>query len=132
MTRETVNGRISTLVKTESGAYDISAQVTEMGADLLVAIWGGEQPHIGAVAMAEPRPSLKDAAVRSATASVFTYLGHKEDELVKHVSETLARKLDRKVVVAAGIHWDDLPPDGIEQVLTNSGVLVTLIIDLLQ
>lgn len=82
--------------------------------------------------MAQPRPSLKDPADMSATASVYTYLGHKEDELVKLVSETLSKKLDRKVVVAAGIHWDDIPEEGIRQVMKNCGDLIKLVLEQFQ
>jgi succinylglutamate desuccinylase len=44
----------------------------------------------------------------SATSSTFTYVGHKEDAVVKRISELLASRLKTKVVVSAGIHWDDL------------------------
>jgi hypothetical protein len=60
-------------LKTDSGTFDVVANVRRIGPDLLVAIWGGEKPHIGAVAAAQPRPSLKDPAVTSATASVICY-----------------------------------------------------------
>ena len=53
------------------GAYDLEASVQKIGENLLVAIWGGELPHIGAVAIAQPRPSLKDPDRISSTASVF-------------------------------------------------------------
>ena len=48
-------------VHTEEDAYNLSASVRLIGADVLVAIWGGERPHIGAVAVAQPRPSLNSA-----------------------------------------------------------------------
>ncbi|MGD8524504.1 MAG: hypothetical protein PVF56_25390, partial [Desulfobacterales bacterium] len=70
-------------INTDTGAYDLTASIRWIGPDLLVAIWGGEKPHIGAVAMAQPRPSLKDPEVTSSTASVFSYVGHKEDDLAK-------------------------------------------------
>jgi hypothetical protein len=68
-------------LKTETGGYDLTANVRRIGPDLLVAIWGGEAPHIGAVAAAQPRPSLRNPAVTSASASVICYPGHKEDDL---------------------------------------------------
>ncbi|MBW2433171.1 MAG: amino acid decarboxylase, partial [Deltaproteobacteria bacterium] len=34
-------------VHTEEEAYNLSASVRLIGADVLVAIWGGERPHIG-------------------------------------------------------------------------------------
>ncbi len=84
-----------------------------IGADVLVFIWGGERPHIGSVAAADPRPSLADASRTSATASVLTYVGHKEDTVAKRAAEALASALNTKVVATAGIHWDNLTPEGI-------------------
>ena len=116
-------------VATNEGSYDLKASVRLIGEDLLVAIWGGERPHIGAVSMAQPRPSLKDPEATSATASVFCLLGHKEDELAKAASEVLAAALNTAVVVTAGIHWDNIEPEGIQKVIRNSKILVDLILD---
>jgi gallate decarboxylase subunit D len=95
-------------VRTEEEDLVVEARAVRIGADILVYIWGGDRPHIGAVAAAQPRPSLADQNRRSATCSVLTYLGHKEDEVVKSVSEHLSAALDTHVVVTAGIHWDNL------------------------
>ena len=116
-------------VQTQEGKYDIAANVRLIGPDVLVAIWGGENPHIGAVAMAQPRPSLKDPDITSATASVFTYVGHKEDDLAKAAAEILAATLNTNVVVTAGIHWDNLPKEGIQQIIHNSEILIDLILE---
>lgn len=115
-------------VQTNRGEYDLEANVRTIGEDLLVAISGGEKPHIGAVAMAQPRPSLKDPAVTSATASVFCYMGHKEDDLAKHAAERLAASFNTRVVVTAGIHWDDLSEEGIRKVIESSRNLLDLIV----
>jgi gallate decarboxylase subunit D len=85
-----------------------------IGQDLLIAVWGGTHPHIGAVGLALPRPSLRNPRKTSATSSVLTLLGHKEDVTVKLVSEALASALKKNVVVAAGIHWDNLKTEEIE------------------
>ena len=116
-------------VKTEEGAYDIEAHVSTIGQDILVAIWGGERPHIGAVSVAQPRPSLKDPNTTSATASVICLLGHKEDQLVKQASETLASALKTNVVVTAGIHWDNLDEGAIQKVVKNCGILVGKVLE---
>jgi hypothetical protein len=104
--------------------YNLRAAARWIGGDLLVAIWGGERPHIGAVALAQPRPSLKDSGIMSATASVICVVGHKEDDLVKEASEFLASTLKTRVAVAAGIHWDNLDEQGIRAVKQNSQSLV--------
>lgn len=116
-------------VKTNEGAYDLEAGVRLIGQDLLVAIWGGDKPHIGAVSIAQPRPSLKDPKITSATASVFCFSGHKEDELAKAASEVLAAALNTQVVVTAGIHWDNIEERGIQRVIQHSEILVEMILD---
>lgn len=95
-------------VEISKGPFKIHGHVQEMGQDLLVSIWGGTKPHIGAVGVAIPRPSLRDPQKWSATSSNFTFIGHKEDILVKKISEGLASHLKRNVVVIAGIHWDGI------------------------
>ena len=99
-------------VTEKKDGFEVSAQANVVGDDLAVIIWGGTKPHIGAVGIAEPRPSLKDPKIISATSSVFTFRGHKEDIVAKEMSEELARKLNRKVVVLAGIlgvvYWSAL------------------------
>lgn len=81
-----------------------------MGDDLLVALAGGTRPHIGAVALAQARPSLGDPAARSATASVLALLGHKEDELARRLSLALSARTGASVAVACGIHLDAASP----------------------
>ena len=115
-------------VKTEEDAYNLSASARLIGGDVLVAIWGGEKPHIGAVAVAQPRPSLRDPEVTSSSASVICRVGHKEDDLVKAAAEILAAALETYVVVTGGIHWDDLAPEAIQQVVRNSEILVDMIL----
>lgn len=114
---------------TREDAYNIEADVEFIGDDLLVAIHGGEKPHIGAVAAAQPRPSLKNPGRTSATASIICFVGHKEGDLVKTASERLAAALNTRVVVTAGIHWDHLGAEGIRKVMENSRILIDLILD---
>jgi hypothetical protein len=114
--------------RVEEEGFLIEALLQRLGKDYLLSVWGGAA-HIGAVAMAQPRPSIADPARVSATASVFCYVGHKEDEVVKAVSERLAAALGAKVVVAAGLHWDHLTPDGIEHVKKAVLTLVHRIVE---
>jgi len=111
----------------DQDGFRIEAILQRLGNDYLVSVWGGAA-HIGAVAMAQSRPSLADSSRLSASASVFCYVGHKEDDLAKQASERLAAALDAKVVVAAGTHWDDLDPRGIDQIVKNVNALIDKII----
>ncbi len=115
-------------IKTGQNAYNLEAFVKKIGNDLLVSIWGGEIPHIGAVAVAQPRPSLKDSGKRSSTASVFCYPGHKEDAIAKEAAERLSAALNANVTVTAGAHWDKIDEPGIEAVIGNSRRLMAMII----
>lgn len=78
-------------ISEKKGEIEIFAQVEVVGDDLVVILWGGTKPHIGAIGVAQPRSSLKDPKTISATSSVFTFLGHKEDVVAKAMSEELAR-----------------------------------------
>jgi hypothetical protein len=116
-------------IKTKEEAYRLEASVKEIGRDLLIAMWGGERPHIGAVAVAQSRPSLKDESVMSATASVFCYVGHKDDLIAKESAERISAALDRNVTVTVGIHWDDIDEADIRMIVENSRQLVNMILE---
>ncbi len=79
-----------------------------------MVIMGGERPHLGAVALAQVRPSLENASMLSATTSVITLLGHKDDVVAKRVAERLAAKLNKNVVAVCGIHVDHITADELE------------------
>jgi hypothetical protein len=106
----------SSLLEVSQGKFKIFGLVQRLGVDVLVSIWGGTLPHIGAVGMATPRPSLKDPEQWSATSSNFTFIGHKEDAVVKPIAEKLAAQCKGNVVVVAGIHWDAMTPQEIKVV----------------
>lgn len=84
-----------------------------IGEDLLVWLSGGVA-HIGAVALAVPRPGLGNGDKISADASIMTVGGHKEDLLARKIALALAAKLNAKVCVSAGLHWDAATPARIE------------------
>lgn len=101
------------------------------GGDMLVQIVGGDKPHIGAVSMAVPRPSLKDPNDNSSTASVLTAVGHKDDEVARSASLYLAKVMSCVVVVVAGIHVCDADENDIKQILMNSDKVITELAEVL-
>ena len=115
-------------VRAKKGGLAIQALVQEIGQDILLAIWGGTRPHIGAVGVALPRPSLEDPRKWSATSSNFTFQGHKEDLLAKQVSEKISAALRRNIVVTAGIHWDGLDASGIQTIQTLTANLAEQVV----
>jgi len=116
-------------VSLKQGRFLLQASGLVIGRDLSVSIWGGTHPHVGAVALAIARPSLRNKRKTSATSSVLTLSGHKEDVTVKMVSEALASALKKNVVVTAGIHWDNLKTEEIEVIVLMTGRLTEKIIE---
>ncbi len=112
----------------EKGTFSISAALHRTGDDLVVILQGG-RGHIGAVGMAQPRPGLSDPGRTSATSSVYTFLGHKEDDVAKTMAQALASGLGCRVVVVAGLHWDGISPRGIDEVVAMCSDLTARIMD---
>ena len=102
-----------------SPPYKVEAQVTLIGSDLLVSLYGGSKPHIGSVVVALPRPSLRDKKQMSSTSSVYNFLGHKDYVIAQRVAELLSSRLNKNVVVVAGIHIDGISKKGIAKVIEN-------------
>jgi len=125
--KESAQVRSRTLSETR-GCFEVFAVVYELGSDCLVILHGGTRPHIGAVGMGQVRPSLQDPKTVSATSSVFTYVGHKEDVVAKTSSEELTRRLGRNTVVVAGIHWEGLSEEGIRDIRSACQALTDKIV----
>ncbi|MGQ9787744.1 MAG: prenylated flavin chaperone LpdD [Candidatus Hadarchaeaceae archaeon] len=75
------------------GKHRVQLALQLVGIDIAAVISGGNYSHVGDVAVAIPRPSLKNPDKLSATSSTFALVGHKDDEIAKSVSEELAREL---------------------------------------
>lgn len=119
-------------VRTQEPDYVVEAEAVRIGPDILVYVWGGERPHIGAVAAAQPRPSLADPSKTSATASVLSYVGHKEDGVAKEMAEAISARFNTNAVVTAGIHWDNLPADGVQIIVDRCQDILGQLIDALE
>ena len=115
-----------------SGRVSISVTAIFMGNDLNISLYGGDAPHIGAVALAQPRPSLQNAKQNSSTCSVLTITGHKEDELARALALDLSKKLEVTVCVACGIHLDKISPEEIGLVLAICDRLTAKLLTALQ
>lgn len=107
--------------------YKISATVILCGVDAAVIIGGGERPHIGAVGLASPRPSLQNKDKVSASASVLCVLGHKEDLLARTAALRLASKFNVNVVVSVGLHLDNATEEDIKKMQSNFKAIIVAI-----
>ncbi len=95
----------------------IFMNVIKVGSDLCVSVFGGDKPHIGAVALASPRMSLDDPSLPSSSASVMTISGHKEDLLARELSLLLSSQLKCVVSVSMGIHIEKATQEDIESII---------------
>jgi hypothetical protein len=114
-----------------TGRTRVEAVVVSCGPDISVCFGGGEGPHIGAVALGIPRPSLADPSAPSASASVLCVTGHKEDELARSAALELATALGCRVNVSVGLHIDDATPAEIREMAENHRVVLAQVIELL-
>jgi len=95
-----------------SGRY-LEARTEVVGDDVVVAVGGGEQPHIGCVVLAQPYTAKRGATKWSASCSVLTIPPHKEEPIARGIAEKIAGTLGRVAVVTAGVHDDDIDAEGI-------------------
>lgn len=108
-------------VERKSGRIDMKIQGIPMGNDWTVTISGGDA-HLGAAALGVSRPSLSDSEKASASVSVLTLTGHKDDILAHRAADHLATALKANILVACGIHFDGITDDElkiIEQMLNE-------------
>ncbi len=107
---------------------EIVVNSISMGNDLCICIYGGNLPHLGAVALSIARPSLLDEKKISSSTSLITITGHKEDEIVMKVGKTIASSLNKNTVVCCGIHVDNIVK---EDILNINSLIDTIISDLI-
>jgi hypothetical protein len=100
-------------VSASHGTRRLWAVATRAGADLAVVVGGGERPHVGCVVVAQPHRSAAQPERVRVTSSVLSIPPHREEALARPLAEALARATEGVVTVSAGVHDDDLTPDGI-------------------
>ena len=101
------------------GRITLRLTATRMGNDLCVTLSGGDQAHIGAVALSQAGPSLDG----SPSTSVLTLAGHREDDLARALASRLAESLRATVCVACGIHVDGIRPEEFQAITDLAGQL---------
>ena len=119
------------LIRTGDQKWAIAATVQCLGDDIQIALFGGEKPHIGATALAIPRPGINDPKKVSSTASVLCKTGHKDDELAREAALRIAACRNATVCVTVGIHVDNATSDDIDKLYANFSDAVDRITGLL-
>jgi hypothetical protein len=88
------------------GRLTIHLRAERVGADWSVAIFGGDRPHIGAVALAGPGSQCQAICLPK----------HREGDIAKRFAVGLADRLGVAVCVSCGIHLDGIVQQEIELV----------------
>ncbi len=97
--------------------WRLAATVVDSGDGVVVTLFGGDHPHVGATVIAVPRPSLEHPTRISATSTVMPLIGHKDDVFARPVAGALAARLGVVVVVVSGVHIDSARPEELEALL---------------
>lgn len=101
------------------GVHRVDAVAVICGQDINVCICGGTHHHIGACALGIARQSLSDQAKTSASVSVLTATGHKEDELAKKAAHRLSAAFGCRTCVSVGLHIDNANQEDIRLLCGN-------------
>ena len=88
------------------GRHTIEMKVESVGADLLVVVYGGDEHHIGGIAVAYPTKSHYREAI-TVSVSTLTLPGHKDYIVANSTAERLCKSLGRTAVVSVGIHMEN-------------------------
>jgi len=96
---------------------------------VIVCVLGGDKPHVGAVVLGVPRPSLRSPKEVSATSSVINLVGHKDDEIARPVAEKFARELRQATAVIAGVHIEKASEDDIAKLVENSNQAAEVLLE---
>jgi alpha-beta hydrolase superfamily lysophospholipase len=111
------------ILERKAGRHSIFLEVKDVGKDLLITIYGGDEHHLGGVAVAyETRSHYRDASTVSV--STLTFPGHKDYIVANSAAEQICKALQRSVVVTTGIHYDNATEDEIEVILKTVDWLV--------
>jgi translation initiation factor 1 (eIF-1/SUI1) len=98
------------------GRIEVRLNARRIGKDVVIIIDGGEG-HIGAVAAGTNCGGM-------AVSSVLTVPGHRDDRIAKDAAERISKKCGCNCAVVAGVHYDDITPQEIKDVLIISSSLM--------
>ncbi len=106
----------------ENTKYEITATIQKCGEDLVVSVFGGEKPHIGAVALSVGHIDGYDLKY-SPTVNSISVLDHKDDEIARMLAKNIAKFTRVQVVVTVGIHIEKATSEEIKKIANDIEVL---------
>ncbi len=119
------------ILERDAGRHTIYLETRDIGKDLLVSIHGGDEHHIGGVAIAYVTQShYRDASTISV--STLTFPGHKDYIVANSAAEQICKSLNKQTVVTVGIHYDYATKDELSTIIEVVNKLVDEAISLYQ
>ncbi len=91
---------------------------------VVAALVGGSLQHIGAVALAIPRPSLDNPNKVSSSVSTLSVISHKDDLLAREYALKMSSELNTEISFTCGIHIDNPSLDQLNLIMSISDQLV--------
>lgn len=115
-------------LSTKYNKHTINCTAFKIGNDFNISIYGGDIPHIGAVALGISIPLPHNINTITSTASLLTVPGHKEDILALNCAKLLSKKLNTTVTLSCGIHIKNITSQDITNVTTSVNELINELI----
>lgn len=109
-----------TITRSLMGA-DITAQVLVLDEGCHVSLFGGSHPHIGAISVVSPTGLMETTQ----------FPGHKDSVVSDQWARALAKAGHCPCVVETGIHYDNLNRQEIDMVVSLTGEILNIILDVL-
>jgi hypothetical protein len=105
---------------------DLVFETTKVGNDLFV-LMTGPAPHLGGVSLAQPYKKEMRESITSTVSSLGRY-GHQDQELTAFCARQIAKSLNCTVIVAGGLHIEQLSKEGLKNIWTAAKKIIKNII----
>ncbi|MDI9619316.1 MAG: hypothetical protein QFX33_00625 [Candidatus Nezhaarchaeota archaeon] len=97
---------------------------TSPGKGVAALLTGGDEPHVGAVAVSIPSSVVHHPEKVRGSTSVFTVPGHMDDQVAAPLAKRMAEALGEPVVVVCGLHVHAATAKDIRRLVENSHAAV--------
>jgi hypothetical protein len=115
--------------------FDVWAEIRAVGDDIDIIVGGGEKPHIGGVALAEPAVTVHPVTGETVSAdegtesgfsriAVLSAAGHKDVAIAEMFAATFCSEFGVRVAAGSGVHIDDATEEMIEQLMDTCSTLL--------
>ena len=95
----------------------LTVEISDVGNDKMILVYGGDKPHIGCTVLSIPRDSLTGDGSISATSSVLNVIGHKDELICRAIAERIAARDNCTVVCSGGFHIDKITKEQIDALM---------------